>query len=142
MARAVVAWRRGSLRTPIAPWLRAVVFNIATDLLRRERVASREYSDLGSRHISYDHTDTVLDVLLVREALGTLPPATSRMVVLRYWGELGLDDIAAAMGMSERAVRDSLHRSRRLLARRLSGVRSVAGDTTRQKLVSPRHRHL
>ena len=142
IARAVAAWRRGSLRTPIVPWLHAVVGNIGMDVVRRERAAFRAHSALTPPHADRDDTDALLDVLAVREAITTLAPPARRLVVLRYWGELTLDEIAEATGLSKRHVRDGLYRSRQLLARRLRGVGHVAGDSTTGEFVSPRHRHL
>jgi len=48
--------------------------------------------------------------------LQALPPDYRIVLVLRYWHDLGYEEIAAALGDTESAIKSRLHRARRQLA--------------------------
>jgi len=48
--------------------------------------------------------------------LDRLEPDYRAAVVLRYWYDLSYEEIAAAMGTTESAIKSRLHRARRMLA--------------------------
>ena len=58
------------------------------------------------------------------EALRELPHRQRNALVLRYYEELGIDEIAAAMGISRNSVKTHLTRGLAALERQLGG----AGD--------------
>ena len=86
---------------------RAVV-NACNSHHRRRAVARRhpspraEPTDLGARELT--------------DALDRLPPRQRAAVVLRYWGDLTEDDIAAALGVKRGTVASLLHRAHAELA--------------------------
>lgn len=55
----------------------------------------------------------------VARAIQNLPRRHREVLVLRYFVDLGLADIARALTMSEGAVKGTLHRARGALARAL-----------------------
>ena len=52
-------------------------------------------------------------------AVGSLPPRQRAAVVLFYFEHLPVAEVAQTLGMSESAVKTSLHRARHALATRL-----------------------
>ena len=58
--------------------------------------------------------------LVVIEALRDLPQRQRNALVLRYYEEMGVDDIAAAMGISRNSVKTHLQRGLAALELRLA----------------------
>ena len=61
-----------------------------------------------------------LEAQSVRRALSRLPARDRALLVLRYWEDRPLEEIALAVGLSDGAARVALHRARRALAGQLS----------------------
>jgi len=57
----------------------------------------------------------------VRRVLDLLPPEYRAAVVLRYWYDLSYEEISAATGSTESAIKSRLHRARRMMAEQLMG---------------------
>lgn len=73
---------------------------------------------------SPDVTDTMMrqeNAIAVRAALDTLPPNQRMAIVLRYYENLGYEQIASAMETTTKAVE-------RLLARGRDGLRAILGN--------------
>jgi RNA polymerase sigma-70 factor (ECF subfamily) len=111
------------------PWL----FGVARNILLRwrrdmaqhgRRVASAPESE---RHLLAAATSDDLEALLRREdivdlldaALGCLPQDTRRALLLKYIDDLPQAEIAARMGIHEKALEGRLHRGKRALHRHL-----------------------
>lgn len=95
-------------RNPVDPddpygYLRAAVLNRSRSALRRRRVA---------RAFSLGRADR--DRMLV--AIARLPRRQREAVVLRYYEDLGVTEIAAALGISAGAVSSALNRAHATLA--------------------------
>jgi RNA polymerase sigma factor (sigma-70 family) len=67
----------------------------------------------------------------VARAIQGLPRRQREVLVLRYFADLGLADIARAVGTSEGAVRGTLHRARGALARALGDPREEEEEIDR-----------
>jgi RNA polymerase sigma-70 factor (ECF subfamily) len=67
------------------------------------------------------------DRVVFVQALGTLPPAVRRVVVMFYLADMSLADIAEFERISENAVKQRLHRGRVALAAALREPRSEVG---------------
>jgi RNA polymerase sigma-70 factor (ECF subfamily) len=94
-------------------WVRRVAIRLATREARRERL--RSLLERQARPPVEGHgPDT--DVL---RAVGTLPPRQRAAVVLYYFEDLPVAEVAQTLAMSESAVKTSLHRARQALATRL-----------------------
>lgn len=105
------------LRDPSA--LRAWLLRIATNhALSRRRRAARvlHLAVLPESPVpaADDH-----DRLVVREALESLPTRTRAAVVLHYYADLSVADVAAAMGTSENTVKTQLRRALEALRLRI-----------------------
>ncbi len=101
-------------------YLRSIVVNLARDHNRRGLVSMRHR--LPFEQNVRDAGDEVLlreDQREVIEALRHLPDRQRVCVVLRYYDELGIDDIAATIGVSRNSVKTHLQRGLATLAGRL-----------------------
>jgi RNA polymerase sigma-70 factor (sigma-E family) len=113
----------GLRRLDRAPaYLRSAVLNGARSHLRRRRVRDRH----DARRTAAPAVDTPEGALLGRAehervvaAVRRLPARQREAVVLRFYMDLPLGEIAEAMGVSEGAVKTHLHRGLATLARHL-----------------------
>jgi RNA polymerase sigma factor (sigma-70 family) len=105
----VTAWRRGgSLRDPGS--LRAWLLRIATNhsLSLRRRVTRRIWQPASAPTTSPDHaaaTDTRLTVL---QEVDRLPIHMRAAVVLHYYADLPVDEVAAMLGRSPNTIKAQL----------------------------------
>ncbi len=105
-------------------YLRSIVLNLARDHNRRGLVSTRHHATRG-REI--DVTDDTADELVrsdehrrVLAAVRRLPRRQRDCVTLRYFEELGIDDIAAVLGVSRNSVKTHLQRGMAALERELT----------------------
>jgi RNA polymerase sigma-70 factor (ECF subfamily) len=61
------------------------------------------------------------EVVLVKSAIRALPGRLRAVLVLREYGELSYEEIAAALSLPPGTVMSRLHRARAMLATRLRG---------------------
>jgi RNA polymerase sigma factor (sigma-70 family) len=61
-----------------------------------------------------------LEAQSVRRALSRLPMRDRALLVLRYWEDLPMEEVARSLGMTDGAARVALHRARRAMAEQLS----------------------
>ncbi|WP_407560013.1 RNA polymerase sigma factor [Streptomyces sp. 184] len=113
---------RAPVRNPAA-WAAAVASRVAADWHRgrtrdaglRERLAAR-----WTRSTAADHPeDARLLALAVAEGLEELPDGQRQVVVLRYYADLPVKDIAEALGIPEGTVKSRLHGAAAVLRTRL-----------------------
>jgi len=112
----VAALQRMSTYDPtqaMGPWLRAIARNRAIDLLRR-RARAPEPEAARSRSAEAVAIDR-LEAERVRAALDRLPARDRALLVLRYWEDQPVEDVARALGMTHGAARVALLRARRTL---------------------------
>ena len=110
----VTAWRKyDSLRDParFAAWFDRIVVNTCRDRLRHAgRQQVRDISS-GPDIVDGDPTAAVPDELVLRQALAGLKPDDRLVLALRFYRDLKVDDIAAAMDIKPRAASSRLHRA-------------------------------
>ena len=107
-------------------YLRSIVLNLARDHNRRGLVSLRHHAAAGH---NLDVAVTSLDDDLVRDekhrtvlaAVRTLPTRQRDCVTLRYFEELGIEAIAATLGVSPNSVKTHLRRGLAALERELEG---------------------
>jgi RNA polymerase sigma factor (sigma-70 family) len=121
-----------SARAPDDPgkagaYLRSVVLNLARDHNRRGLMSLRHHSagrpDSGVR----DDVDALAlrhqqDGVLL-EAVRSLPLRQRHCVVLRYYEELSVEEVAGALGLSPNSVKTHLRRAMDALGERMEGQR-------------------
>lgn len=102
---------------PFAPWLSAVVTNLALNFVQRKRPALELQEDLRAA----SHSDPAHRALeneqqaRVRAALRELPPHWRAVVELRHFQDMSYDEIADALDLSISDVKSHLFRARQKL---------------------------
>jgi RNA polymerase sigma-70 factor (sigma-E family) len=108
-------------------YLRSIVLNLARDHNRRGLVSLRHRSPITDQQAGVDEELAVRDdQRQVLDALRELPARQRACLVLRYYDELGIDDIAATLGVSRNSVKTHLRRGLDALETRLTADREVA----------------
>ncbi|MDA1184011.1 MAG: sigma-70 family RNA polymerase sigma factor [Acidobacteria bacterium] len=105
---------------PFVPWLYAVAQSRLIDVIRRERrVAAREVSHENALAAAYKHSveASVQAASEIRTAMASLTPPQRRVVELLKLEERSIQDVAAALGLSEGNVRVIAHRAMTRLRR-------------------------
>jgi RNA polymerase sigma-70 factor, ECF subfamily len=112
--RAYGRWSRvGALEAPSA-WVRRVALNLATSRFRALRRAARHAPRLHGR--PEDDRPVPEDTVALVTALGKLPPRQRITLVLHYWADLPVAEIAEITGQPESTVKSHLRRGRAALA--------------------------
>lgn len=98
-------------------YLRSIVLNLARDHNRRGLVSLRHRPASEQQGPSLEEVVAVrADQRRVIEALRDLPHRQRDCLVLRYYLELGVSDIASTLGISPNSVKTHLQRGLRALA--------------------------
>ena len=109
--------------TKAAAYLRSIVLNLARDHNRRGLVSLRHHLPLDdARASTEDDIALADDQQVVIEALRGLPYRQRGCLVLRYYQELGIDEIAATLGISRNSVKTHLKRGLAAMETRLGGT--------------------
>ena len=104
-------------------YLRSIVLNLARDHNRRGLVSLRHQPAAEPALTSIDEEmATREDQRTVIEALRHLPIRQRDCLVLRYYVELGVSEIAETLGLSPNSVKTHLSRGLRALQHRLTGA--------------------
>lgn len=112
-----------------AAYLRSIVLNLARDNNRRGLVSLRHHLPLDPRRASTeDEIELQDDQREVIDALRDLPHRQRTALVLRYYEELGIDDIAETMGISRNSVKTHLQRGLAALEQRLGDATEPVAD--------------
>ena len=118
LAKVWISWARlGSLdEAARRAWAYRVAVNFANSWWRRRMTERRALSQL----IEGAHLDTdPADLITIRIAVGALPTRQRTALVLRYYADLPVDEVAALMGCAPGTVKaltsQALHRLRALV---------------------------
>ena len=107
-------------------YLRSIVLNLARDHNRRGLVSLRHQPPAG-REIDVATTEDPLvrdeEHQRVLDAVRSLPARQRDCVTLRYFEDLGIEAIAATLGLSANSVKTHLQRGLASLEKRLDGQR-------------------
>ncbi|MFJ3446379.1 RNA polymerase sigma factor [Streptomyces sp. NPDC086081] len=138
-----VAWRRrADLPDAPLPWLYGVARNCLANTVRGHGRHRRLVDRLGNddtahgRHIAAGpEADTPGG--WVHEALARLSPADQEVLRLAAWEDLGVDEIAVALGCGSRAAAMRLHRARRRLRAEIDRLRPEPAFTEHTRVTAP-----
>jgi RNA polymerase sigma-70 factor (sigma-E family) len=118
LAKMFVAWRRVSQLEAVHPYATRTLVNSYLASRRRKRAAELLLGRLPDRAVEPPTPELRLVVL---DALATLPPKARAVVVLRYWEDLSVEQVADLLGCSPGNVKSQSARS-------LDKLRAVLGD--------------
>ena len=110
------AWRGiggFKLGRPLKPWLTRILVNGVLAAKRRRSIPTVPIVDSGGNgdlSVS-DQSDVIERRAILRQALDKLAPNQRQVVVLRYFAELTVPEIAEATGTKEGTVKSRLHRA-------------------------------
>ena len=110
----VIAWQRfGDLRdeSRFGAWFDRIVVNGCRDRMRRAKIVRFVPLDGGIDPAGADPFSRLLERDALFIALDELLPDERIVVVLRYWADLPLDEIAARTGWPLGTVKSRLHRA-------------------------------
>jgi RNA polymerase sigma-70 factor, ECF subfamily len=102
----------------IAAWVTVVAINEVRGRQRRAG-AEKRATDRMDHSSAADPAGGVADRVTVLEAIGALPEGQRIAVLLHYYLDSSVADIAAALGVAEGTVKTHLHRGRAALAEAL-----------------------
>jgi RNA polymerase sigma-70 factor (sigma-E family) len=113
-----LARRRGSVDDPL-PYLRTAVVNRSRSALRRRRVSRLFLTGVRSEDVEPADEPSLREVERARllTAVATLPRKQRVAVVLRYYEDLSVAEIARTIGSSPGAVSSALNRAMQTLSR-------------------------
>ena len=110
--RAFGALERFDESRPFGPWLKRIAVNLAIDHLRHSRRARLEDDFATLRAWTLGQAaDQDVELLAVAEAVAELGMAKRMVIVLRYWLDLPLEEIAGMLGLPVGTVSSRLHRA-------------------------------
>jgi RNA polymerase sigma-70 factor (ECF subfamily) len=116
-------------RLPLLGWIFGIARHYCVDLLRHRSLERRLFVEADTEYLaSAEPTLLPLAALLaaeeqarVRAAVTRLPDRYRLPLVLRYYEDLGYDEIAATLGLSRQGVANHLFRAKQELRRSLAG---------------------
>jgi len=121
----VTAWRRfGSLRDPdrFEPWFQRILVNTCRDRMRRRRRRpSVDLAQAGELTGGGDAFGAADDRLVLDAAFERLSVDHRLVVVLRFYADLTVDDIADRLGVPAGTVKSRLHAATQRLQAALEG---------------------
>ena len=91
-------------------WLNRVALNLARSWFRRRYAEHRAQARHGPTTDEVDDANPT-DAVAVRRAVSGLPPRQRTALVLRYYADLPVAEVAAQMGCAEGTVRALTHRA-------------------------------
>jgi RNA polymerase sigma-70 factor (ECF subfamily) len=109
-----VAWReRRRLRDPdkLEAWFSRILINRCRDLLRSRARSRVQPLDLARLPWVADDSQAAVNRDELGRALESLNPDQRIVVVLRFWADLTVDDIADRLGVPAGTVKSRLHNS-------------------------------
>jgi RNA polymerase sigma-70 factor (sigma-E family) len=120
LAKMFVSWRRVSQLDAVHAYATRTLVNSYLASRRRKRAAELLLSRLPERSVQQPEPEPELR-LMVLDALATLPVKARAVVVLRYWEDLSIEQVADLLGCSPGNVKSQSARS-------LDKLRAVLGD--------------
>jgi RNA polymerase sigma-70 factor (sigma-E family) len=118
MMRLYVAWPRLARRDALDAYARRVVVRTFLAENRRSRWRREQLTDAPPDIATVTDGDSAERVLLVR-ALAAVPPRQRAVLVLRYWNDMSVDEVAGALRCSAGTVKSQAARGLATLRQRL-----------------------
>jgi RNA polymerase sigma-70 factor (ECF subfamily) len=114
----IKAWRSWStLRNPdsFGPWFDRILVNVCRDRMRRRRTVRLVELEAAGEVESADVFASIFDGSRIAAAVARLSPDRRIVVVLRYWRDMSLEQIAETLKLPLGTVKTRLYGSLRIL---------------------------
>ena len=111
----VQAWRKWSTLRDLdrfEPWFDRILVNTCRDRLRRRSRSAMTDISVEIALASHDPTTHLAERDAIGAAIAGLPPEHRIVIALRYGRDLGVDEIAARLGLPPGTVHSRLHYAR------------------------------
>jgi RNA polymerase sigma factor (sigma-70 family) len=121
----VTAWRRlGELRDPdrVGAWLCGIARNVARDARKRVRGEVRVDLEIAGGATPYDEVTEAEHERIIAAALDGVPEVYREPLVLFYYEERSLDEVARYLGLSPATTYKRLSRGRQQLAECVAAI--------------------
>ena len=124
------------INRPFGTWILSIAAHHCIDIKRKKQVVQVEIDETMEEIIpdsipgpkqEMAASERERDIQLLLQSLSETDRA---MIVMRYWDELSDREIAAAMSLSESAVKSRLFRARRQLAEVMNGQKAAELEKT------------
>ena len=127
------AWRgirRFQRGRPVKPWLMRILVNVVVSQQRRRSLTTVSLDESLPIGAPGDEAEAIVNREVLRQALDQLTPEHRQVVVLRYFADLTVAEVARSAGIREGTAKSRLHRALRQMRELLdqSGVMEVAGN--------------
>ena len=103
------------LKSSLKAWLLRIVVNEVNQQRRKKRLPTFSVDEVEDLTGDYDETESIVDnreqYRNLKQALEMLPETQREMIVLRYFSELTVPEIAAVTGIREGTVKSRLSRA-------------------------------
>ena len=103
------------LKSSLKAWLLRIVVNEVNQQRRKKRLPAFSAEEVEDLTGDYDETESIVDnreqYRNLKQALEMLPETQREMIVLRYFSELTVPEIAAVTGIREGTVKSRLSRA-------------------------------
>jgi RNA polymerase sigma-70 factor (sigma-E family) len=119
LIRVYVAWPRLDTSGGLPAYARRAVVSVAIDQSRKRSSGERPTASDRQAASSYDLAGEVSDRQALLQALATLPPRQRACVVLRYFEDLPVAEVAALLKVSDGTVKSQTARAIDTLRTRL-----------------------
>jgi RNA polymerase sigma-70 factor (sigma-E family) len=118
LTKLFVSWGRISRREELYGYATRTLLNTYLADRRLKRAGEVLTAELPE-HLAEEHTPELR--IMVLEALAALPPRARAVVVLRYWADMSVEQVATLLGCSKGTVKSQS-------ARALDKLRPLLGD--------------
>jgi RNA polymerase sigma-70 factor (sigma-E family) len=129
LAKLFVAWRRISRHEAADAYATRTLVNTYLADRRTKRALEQPSAEVPERPVEWEGPELRIVVL---NALAALPPGARAVVVMRYWADMSVDQVAAALGCSPGNVKSQSARALAKLRPLLGEVAAETGLTARQ----------
>jgi RNA polymerase sigma-70 factor (ECF subfamily) len=128
LARAWERWDDVSRADRPDAWVYRVAFNLMNSRFRRRSAERRAYERAATNPMEVAIDVDRAEILSLRAAVAALPPKQRQAVLLRYYADLKIDDVADVMGCARGTVKSLTAAAIANLRRSVGGFEEVDVD--------------
>ena len=134
LAKVFVSWRRINRRDGVDAYAHRTLVNTYLALMRKRSYAEMPVGRIPEQASSADSAD--LRIVLL-QALAGLGPRARAVVILRYWEDHSVDQVAEMLGCSAGSVRTTSSRAKEKLRAALGDALPELGDGANSPHATP-----